>query len=79
MKTKIDEAFDDQKNEVAIELRKLNSKSSFTLDAWTSLNMTAYLSVTIHFIDEEFEMKNYLLDFVHLSDRHREPFWLNNL
>ena len=41
VKNKIDEIFDDKKNEVANELRNLNSKPSFTLDAWTSLNMTA--------------------------------------
>jgi len=69
-KTKIDRTFETKKKEMIIELEKLTSKPSFTLDCWTSMNMIAYLGVTIHYINEDFEIQNYLLDFVHLNDKH---------
>ena len=40
-KTKIDRTFETKKN-IFIELEKLNSKPSLTLDCWTSMNMIAY-------------------------------------
>ena len=34
---------------------------SFTEDAWTSPNFAAFMAVTVHFINEEFEMKDLTL------------------
>lgn len=41
-----------------------------TTDCWTSRTTTSFLSVTCHFVDENFEMVSYLLDCFEFSDRH---------
>lgn len=41
-----------------------------TTDCWTSQTTTSFLSVTCHYIDEDFEMVSYLLDCFEFSDRH---------
>jgi hypothetical protein len=69
VKAKIDLTFELEIKEIITELQKLNSKPSFTLDCWTSMNTTAYLGVTIHYINEDFEIKKYLLDFVLLKEK----------
>jgi hypothetical protein len=40
------------------------------LDAWTSSNVLAFLGITCHFIDANWDLKEVLLDFVHLSGSH---------
>jgi len=37
-------------------------KMSITTDAWTACNNQEYLSITLHWIDKEWNMKNILLD-----------------
>jgi hypothetical protein len=54
----------------SIQIQKTQFKTSFTLDCWTSMNTIAYLGVTIHYINEDFEIKKYLLDFVLLKEKH---------
>jgi hypothetical protein len=44
-------------------LNHVNSKVSFTCDIWISISGHLYLAITVHFINEKFEMKNFLLDF----------------
>ena len=34
---------------------------SFTEDAWTSPNVTAFMAITVHFINDDFEMKDLTL------------------
>jgi len=45
-------------------------KISFTLDCWTSPNTILFLSVTCHYIDDNWNFQDVLLDFIHLSGSH---------
>ncbi len=36
---------------------------SLTCDIWSSISGHSYLAITVHFINEKFEMKNFLLEF----------------
>jgi hypothetical protein len=40
---------------------------SFTTDAWTAPNVTAFMSVTAHYLDANFEMKDLTLSVPHIQ------------
>jgi hypothetical protein len=42
---------------------------SFTQDAWTAPNCTAFLGVTAHFIDEKFQMRDLTLAVPHVQGK----------
>ncbi|XP_063050592.1 E3 SUMO-protein ligase ZBED1-like [Engraulis encrasicolus] len=41
-----------------------------TTDCWTSRTTSSYLAVTCHFVDDDFQMKSYLLDCFEFTERH---------
>jgi hypothetical protein len=43
---------------------------SFTIDAWTSKNTLPFLGITVHWIDLQWELRNFTLDFLLLSGPH---------
>ena len=55
---------------VANELETLLIKVSFIADIWTSITNQAYLGVTVHYIDDEWNMQHYLLDLIHFEHHH---------
>ena len=46
------------------------TKYSLTTDIWTSFANNAYISLTIHFIDEYWEMKSYTLATYSFPEQH---------
>ena len=62
--------FNNQQAKLRIMLDQLDSRVSFTLDAWTAPNNTAYLGMTAHYIDSEWRMVALTMDFVPLSGSH---------
>lgn len=55
---------------LAQELRNAPGRISLTFDGWTSKIMTAYLAVTSHYIDEDWELHADLLSFEELDGSH---------
>ncbi|KAJ4949074.1 hypothetical protein JOQ06_020592 [Pogonophryne albipinna] len=51
-------------------LKKRSSKITLTTDAWTSIATEAYLGVTCHYINENWEMVSFVLCTKPLEDRH---------
>jgi hypothetical protein len=43
---------------------------SLTFDGWTSAIMTAYIAVTVHYIDEKWQLVSELLSFAELPGSH---------
>ncbi|KNZ46971.1 uncharacterized protein VP01_6793g2, partial [Puccinia sorghi] len=43
---------------------------SFTQDAWTAPNVTAFMAVTAHFIDEEFELRDLRIAVPQVEDNY---------
>ncbi|XP_026459899.1 zinc finger BED domain-containing protein RICESLEEPER 1-like [Papaver somniferum] len=41
-----------------------------TSDMWTSVTTTGYISLTVHFLDQNWELKKYLLNFCELPPPH---------
>jgi len=62
--------FTDHYSLVANKLKNLLTKVSLTTDVWTSITNQAYLGVTIHYIDDEWNMRYFLLDLIHFEHHH---------
>ncbi len=50
--------------------QNLGCKVSFTMDCWTSSNMIAFMGITAHYIDEDWNLKRCTLNFKHLLNIH---------
>jgi hypothetical protein len=48
----------------------LDCKVSFTTDCWTSPNMIAFIGVTAHYIDTDWNLQAHTIDFKHLPGIH---------
>ncbi|CAG8790999.1 15313_t:CDS:2, partial [Cetraspora pellucida] len=51
-------------------LQNVPEKLSFTIDTWTLVNVDLFFGITVHWISENWELKNTLLDFINLSGPH---------
>ncbi|CAG8620034.1 7666_t:CDS:2 [Paraglomus brasilianum] len=45
-------------------------KLSITCDIWSSVTMQSYLGVTVHFIDDEWNLRHFLLDLCYFPGQH---------
>lgn len=70
IKNKIVEAYKTDKSKVEEILKNLPGKISFTTDCWTSPSTKSFLSLTAHFINKEWELKNIIIDFIQMQDSH---------
>lgn len=52
------------------KLQNISAKISFTFDGWTSKNQKSFLGVTAHWINENWDLKQVVLDFYHLEGSH---------
>jgi hypothetical protein len=53
------------------DLNNIPGKISLTADIWTStFNNDAYLGLTIHFVDNDWNLRNFLLDIMSFTTRH---------
>jgi hypothetical protein len=63
--------FDSRCKNITYDLQKIPGKVSFTADMWTStLSSEAYLGLTIHYIDENWVLRRFLLDIIPFKTRH---------
>jgi hypothetical protein len=54
-----------------IKLKFISNQNylSFTKDSWTSPNVTAFMAVTVHFINDDFELKDLTLAVPHVQGK----------
>nr|XP_061819122.1 E3 SUMO-protein ligase ZBED1-like [Nerophis lumbriciformis] len=57
-------------NEVKAILKNVKGKLTLTTDAWTSMATEAYLGVTIHFVNDEWELTSINLTTMPLNEKH---------
>lgn len=64
----------DMSNKYKIEVKDrlwiIVGKVSVTMDSWKSRMFRGYLTITLHYIDEDWEMKSKLLEFVRFPTPH---------
>ncbi|CAG8521648.1 11978_t:CDS:2, partial [Cetraspora pellucida] len=62
--------YDKKKEQLKLIIDNIPGKVSFTSDMWTASNGSAFLSLTIHYIDSSWRLRNFLLDIVPMAVRH---------
>lgn len=60
------EVFRSMREDVRATLEQVSSKVSITVDFWTSYEQISYMSVTCHWIDENWCFQKVLLDICHI-------------
>jgi len=76
---RIEEIFSKQKIFICDMLFSLEQKMSITTDAWTACNNQGYISITLHWIDKEWKMKNILLDLIPIHESHTGLAFAENI
>jgi zinc finger BED domain-containing protein 1 (E3 SUMO-protein ligase ZBED1) len=64
------DTFTDQRKEIIKKLRKVPGQFSLTSDIWTSVNREAFLGLTVHYIDSDWNLCNFLLDIIPFANKH---------
>jgi hypothetical protein len=67
---RLDELYDQKKHEMKERLNSFKSKYSITCDVWTSKNQLSFFGFTIHYINDDWQMKEQLLAFKYLEGEH---------
>ena len=62
--------FEEKRMDIKKTIAQISGKVSLTSDMWTASNNDAFLSLTIHFVDNNWVLKNFLLDIIPFSIRH---------
>jgi hypothetical protein len=70
VKDHIIDAFNAKRTKIINELDQIEGRCSLTADMWTSINQEAFLGITIHYVDSNWHLCNFLLDIIPFSTRH---------
>jgi hypothetical protein len=62
--------YEEDKIKIQNILVNLPGKISFTTDCWTSPSSKSFMSITAHFIDNNWKLQHILLDFIEMYDSH---------
>ena len=68
--SRLEQMFVDVKNSLKKQLASLASFVALTADIWTSSKNDSYLSVTSHFVDNEWTLNHRVLTSLPVDDRH---------
>lgn len=67
IRTELDNIYIKEYNKVLNIINNNNSKFSITLDEWRSSSNLDFLAITLHFINNNFKLENYLIGFEDLN------------
>jgi hypothetical protein len=59
-----------RRTKIINDLDQIEGRCSLTADMWTSMNREAYLGITIHYINSNWHLCNFLLDIIPFTTRH---------
>ena len=77
--TKIQWIYKRQCETLKVYFNNLSSKVALTTDVWTACTNQAYMSITLHWINDEWKMKCILLDLIPLHERHTGVILANTM
>jgi hypothetical protein len=79
VKRYIKQLFEFRLRNLSIDLKKITSKVALTADMWTSINNCAFLGVTLHWIDNDWCLRRFLLDIIPFHRSHSGANMANEL
>lgn len=80
IKEEVVSLFNKRKMNIKLEINNLTTKIALTTDIWSSnYNNTAFLGTTMHYINNTWEVKKCLLDFISLEGSHTASLIVSKL
>jgi hypothetical protein len=70
LKTEIMNQFDNKREYVVNFIKNIPGRCSFTTDIWSSIKNEAFIGVTIHYINNEWELKHFTLEVARITGSH---------
>ena len=70
MKNTIIRLYSKGRRDIKDYLAGINNKISFTIDIWTSPNNKSFIAAIAHYIDEDWNIRDLLVDFSLVSERY---------
>ena len=71
LKTMVVNYFKEKRINIKEDINAIPGKLSLTADMWTSTcNNDAFLGLTIHYVDNNWSLRNFLLDIISFTTRH---------
>jgi hypothetical protein len=70
LKDNIVDLFNEKLEVIKLVVQQISGKVALTSDMWTASNSSSFLSLTIHYVDSSWKLKNFLLDIVPIEVRH---------
>jgi hypothetical protein len=67
---RFEEMYTQKKQELKSRLNRFRSKYSITCDVWPSKNQLSFFGFTMHYINDDWQMKQELLAFKFLEGEH---------
>ena len=74
VKRKIIDLYKTNISKIQEVFKNIPGKISFTIDIWTSPSNKSFLSLTAHYIDKNWELKNVLVDFIQIFGKNFNYF-----
>jgi len=59
-----------EKERMKLFLQSFSGRVSFTSDSWTSINIDGYISLTAHYIDDNWMLRKKIINFSFLPPPH---------
>ena len=67
--------YNKEKDEIRNKLKSIPGRICLTSDLWTSITSEGYICLTTHYVDENWQLKNIILNFCHMPPPyHRNSF-----
>jgi len=80
IKQEIDSLFSQRRTNIQLEMNSFTTKVALTTDIWTSShNHTSYLGITMHYIDNNWDLKKCILDFIPIEGSHSSRLILSKI
>ena len=62
--------YKNEKDDVKNKLKSIPGRICLTSDLWTSITSEGYICLTAHYVDENWKLKNIILNFCHMPPPH---------
>ena len=63
-----------EKDYIKNKLKITFGRICLTSDLWTSVTSERYICLTVHYVNENWELKNIILNFCHMQPLHKNSF-----
>lgn len=80
IKQEVDTLFLQRRSNIQLEINNFTTKFALTTDIWSSsYNNTAFLGITMHYINNDWKLKKCVLDFIPIEGSHSSRLILSKI